>query len=62
MNAESMKESDDPESTKEFRIIFGRESVVKGNVSESGLERVETYSVTVLAQWVLAQSSSPTGV
>ena len=61
MNAESMKESDDPDSTKEFRAIFRRESVVKGSVSESGLERVDIYSVTVLAQWVLTQSSSPTG-
>ena len=60
-NAKLMKELDDPESTKEFRIVFGRESVVRGSVSELGLERVDTYSVTVLAQWVLTQSSSPTG-
>ena len=61
MNAESMKELDDPESTKEFRVVFGRESVVKGSVSESGLERVDMYSVMVLSQWVLMQSSSRTG-
>ena len=52
MNAESMKESDDSESTKDFRVIFGRELLVKGSVSELGLERVDVYSVMVLAQWV----------
>ena len=41
MNAESIKESDDPESTKDFRVVFGRELVVRESVSESGLERVE---------------------
>ena len=40
-NAESIKELDDPESTKDFRVVFGRESVVKESMSESGLERVD---------------------
>ena len=29
MNAESIKELDDPESTRDFRVIFGRELVVR---------------------------------
>ena len=41
MNAESMKESDDPKSTRDFRVIFGRELVVRESISESGLERVD---------------------
>ena len=40
-NAELIEESDNPESTKDFRVVFGRESVVKESVSESGLERVD---------------------
>ena len=60
-NAELIKESDDPESTKDFRVVFGIESVVKGSVSESGLERVDAYRVMVLAWWILTQSSSCMG-
>ena len=41
MNAKLIKESDDPESTKDFRVVFRRELVVKESVSESGLERVD---------------------
>ena len=40
-NAELIKESDDPESTKDFRVVFWRELVVKESMSESGLERVD---------------------
>ena len=40
-NAESMKELDDPESTKDFRVVPGRELVVRESISESGLERVD---------------------
>ena len=41
MNAESIKESDDPESTRDFRVTFRRESVVRESISESGLEKVD---------------------
>jgi len=41
MNAESIKELDDPESTRDFRVIFGRELVVRESMSELGLERVD---------------------
>jgi len=36
-----MKELEDPESTRDFRTIFGRVSDVKESVSESGFERVD---------------------
>jgi len=36
-----MKELDDPESTREFKTIFGRVSDVKESVSESGFERAD---------------------
>ena len=40
-NAESIKESDDPESTKDSRVIPRRELVVRESMSETGLERVD---------------------
>ena len=36
-----MKESEDPESTRDFRTMFGRVSDVKESVSESGFERAD---------------------
>jgi len=36
-----MKESDDPEFTGDFRVIFRRELVVRENVRELGLEEVD---------------------
>src|SRR5882672_1026229 len=36
-----MKESEDPESTSDLRVIFGRVSDVKDIVSESGFERAD---------------------
>jgi len=36
-----MKESDDPESMGDFRVVFRRELVVRESISESGLERVD---------------------
>jgi len=36
-----MKESEDPESTRDFRTVFGRVSDVKESVSESGFERAD---------------------
>ena len=41
MNAESIKESDYPESTRELRVVFGKELAVRESISESGLERVD---------------------
>ena len=41
MNAESIKELDDPEFTKDFRVIPRRESVVRESMSKLGLERVD---------------------
>ena len=41
MNAESIKDLDDPESTRDFRVVFGRKSVVRESISELGLERVD---------------------
>ncbi len=39
-----MKESDDPESTRDLRITLGSMSVVKERKNESGLERVDAPS------------------
>src|SRR5882672_2697962 len=39
-----MKESEDPESTRDFRVVSGRVSEVRKRVSESGFERVEALS------------------
>jgi len=50
MNTESMKESEDPESTRDFRTVFGRVSDVKESVSESGFERADALRVIVFAQ------------
>ena len=41
MNAKLIKESDDPESTRDFRVVLGRELVVRESMSELGLERVD---------------------
>jgi len=41
MNAESKQELDDTKSTRDFRIIFRRELVVRESISELGLERVD---------------------
>ena len=45
MNAESMKQLDDPESTRDLRIVSGSLSEVKESVSESGFERVDVLSI-----------------
>ena len=42
---ESIKESDDPESTRDLRIVFGSVSVVREIKSKSGSERVDVLSV-----------------
>jgi len=37
-----MKELEDPESTRVFRIVLGRESEVRARVRDLGLERADT--------------------
>ena len=49
MNTESIKELEDPESTSDLRTVSRRESEVKESMSESGVERVDSLGVTVLA-------------
>ena len=56
MNAESMKESEDPESTRDLRVIFGRVSDVKEIVSESGFERADALRMRNSAQGSSTQS------
>jgi len=48
-NTESMKESEDLESTRDFRTISGRVSEARERVSESGFERVDALRVRVFA-------------
>src|SRR5882672_4192882 len=52
-----MKELEDPESTRDFRIVSGRVSEVKERVSESGFERAEVLRVMNFAQGSSTQSS-----
>src|SRR5882724_756526 len=52
-----MKESDDPESTRDFRTMFGRVLDVKESVSESGFERANALRVRVFARGSSTQSS-----
>src|SRR5882724_13476536 len=56
MNAESTKESEDLESTRDFRIISGRVSEVRERVIESGFERADMLRVRVFAQGSSMQS------
>src|SRR5882724_3908251 len=52
-----MKESEDLESTREFKTKFGRVSDVRERVSESGFERVDALRVRVFARGSSTQSS-----
>ena len=51
-----MKELDDPESTRDLRIMLGSVLVVKERRNESRLERVDVPSKVVSAQGSSAQS------
>ena len=51
-----MKELEDPESTRVFRIVSGRESEVRVSVGELGLERVDALSVVFFARGSPVQS------
>ena len=44
-----MNKSEDPESTRDARETLGKVSEDNGNIRESGFERVDVPSVTVLA-------------
>ena len=52
-----MNESEDPESTRDARETLGKVSEDRDSIKESGFERVDTPSVTVLARGSSAQSS-----
>src|SRR5882724_3036572 len=52
-----IKESEDPESTRDFKIISGRVSDVRERVSESGFERADALRVRVFARGSSMQSS-----
>src|SRR5882724_10239355 len=51
-----MKESEDPESTRDFRTISGRVSEVRERVSKSGFERVDALRVRVFTHRSSMQS------
>ena len=50
MNAESMKHSNDPESTRDLRIVFRSLLEVKESISESGFERADALSISGFTQ------------
>ena len=52
-----MNESEDPESTRDAREILGKVSEDSDSIRESGFERADAPSVTVLARGSPAQSS-----
>src|SRR5882724_3526439 len=52
-----MKESEDPESTREFKNIFRRVLDVKESVSESGFDRADALRMRNFAQGSSTQSS-----
>ena len=52
-----MNKSEDPESTRDVRDTLGKVSEDNDNIRESGFERVDALSVTVLAQGSSAQYS-----
>src|SRR5882724_145498 len=52
-----MKESEDPESTRDFKTISGRVLDVRERVSESGFERADALRVRVFTRGSSMQSS-----
>jgi len=61
MNAELMKQLDDPESTRYLRIMSKSLAEVKERVSDSGFERADVLSIRGFAQGSLMQSSGHVG-
>ena len=49
MKVELMNKSEDPESTRDARETLGKVSEDREHIRESGFERVDVPSVTVLA-------------
>ena len=49
MKVESMNKSEDPESTRDASDTLGKVSEDNDSIRESGFERVDVPSVTVLA-------------
>ena len=49
MNAESINESDDLESTRDVRTRFGSELDVNESIRESGFKRADVPRVTIFA-------------
>ena len=52
-----MNESEDPESTRDAREILGKVLEDSDSIKESGFERADTPSVTVVARGSSVQSS-----
>ena len=52
MNAESINESEDPESTRDVRTRFGNESDINESIRESGFKRADALRVTILHKGV----------
>ena len=52
-----MNESEDPESTRDTREILGKVSEDRDSIRESGFERADALSVTIVAQGSSVQSS-----
>jgi len=61
MNSELMKQLDDPESTRDLRIVSRSLLEVKESISESGFERVDALSIRGFTQGSLMQSSGHVG-
>src|SRR5882724_10082072 len=61
INVGSIKQSEDPESTRDLRMAFGSISEVMEMMSESGSERADALSVRGFAQGSLTQSSGRAG-
>ena len=57
MKVKSMNELEDPESTRDTRDTLSKVSEDNDNIRESGFERVDVLSVTVLARGSSVQSS-----
>ena len=49
MKVKSMNESEDPESTRDARETLGKVSEDSDSIRESGFERADALSVTVVA-------------
>ena len=60
-NVGSIKQSEDPNSTRDLRMAFGSISEVMETVSESGSERADALRIRGFAQGSLTQSLGRAG-